>query len=343
MQKLLSKDSKHLGQLNNIVSDYKNKLYIFGENRIFATIDGNVSREKFLDLPSEVKDAWISPSGRIYALLNNGSIYAYQDDIWNFHSKVKPFNKTIFGFSDQEIYVAGLLGNVSRYDGKSWIKMKPGTLNHINAMWGTDSDNLFVAGGNGSIFNYRNGTWMKIKNPFREEIFCLTGFEDDTVYFAGADGIILKINNGNLIKIDSGVDFSIEYIWGKNPNDIYFVGDDAEILRLYQGSIKRISPPNNDGCNWEAITGNERGVFIVGSNRTVVHVVDGEIDDVRVLDNSFNIQTAIVIKIVPPGSPLSKKLLFRNLLDKHYPHTSEYYTLERLPGTGNYIEIYEYQ
>ena len=334
------------GQLTNIVTDRQNRLYIFGENRLFAVKNGEEFNEYFLNIPSDIRSVWVSPSGILFALLNNGSIYSYQDDKWEEYCQGKAGLRDIIVFPDDELYAVGILGEVSRYRDGAWEKISPKTWSQLNTIWGNGSDNFYVAGSGGTVFHYHRGSWDRIRHDSREEILCMAGSHGDgnTVYLGGTNGSILKMTNGLTTSIESGVDFDIESMWVESPESIYFSGDGGDILHLNRGIINKIAPIDTHGLsyNWESLTGNDDGVFAAGSNSTILHIKHGKVLQKIVLENLYGYQSAIAIRILCPGDTLSARMPFSPIVKRFFPYKEEYYTIDKLPGTGNYLEIFQY-
>ncbi len=332
-------------QLTSILADKYRRLYIFGEDGFFAVVDSDRLEGYHQETPCETKSTWISPSGVLHALFEDNGIFTYEQNRWMEFCRGKPSFNKIIAFSNHELIAVGSHGEVSCHKEGRWIPMGPEARANFNAIWGTGSESFYVAGSEGIIYHYHQGRWNKIPSPHKEEILCIFGFQDQRspVYFAGTKGLILELSNGTLKRIYSGVGFEIESIWGGSPDDIYFSGDSSDILHLKKGKIRIISPDTPDKHQWESLTGNDDGVFAAGSNNTILHIRDGNIQRIHSLRSLPLYRSILAIRLCLPGEPLRENMPFRNQIKKFYPYRGEFYTIEELPGTGNHVEIFEYQ
>jgi UDP-2,3-diacylglucosamine pyrophosphatase LpxH len=70
--------------------------------------------------------------------------------------------------------------------------METGTEEYLLSIWGTSDDNIFVVGDNSSILHFDGKAWSKI-NPIKEEYFTkVKGLGKDCVYVAGENGTVLR-------------------------------------------------------------------------------------------------------------------------------------------------------
>ena len=75
--------------------------------------------------------------------------------------------------------------------------METDTEEYLLSIWGTSDDNIFVVGDNSSILHFNGKTWSKI-NPIKEEYFTkVKGLGKDCVYVAGENGTVLRYDGTN--------------------------------------------------------------------------------------------------------------------------------------------------
>jgi Tol biopolymer transport system component len=70
----------------------------------------------------------------------------------------------IWGSSLSEVYAVGTSGQVIRYNGATWTAVSGGlaTVDHLNAVWGTDTGSVFVGGLNGALFRGVRGATVSL-------------------------------------------------------------------------------------------------------------------------------------------------------------------------------------
>ena len=70
--------------------------------------------------------------------------------------------------------------------------METETEEYLLSIWGTSDENIFVVGDNSAMLHYDGKAWSKI-DPIKEEYFTkVKGLGEDSVYVAGENGTVLR-------------------------------------------------------------------------------------------------------------------------------------------------------
>ena len=148
------------------------------------------------------------------------------------------------GFAHDDIYAAGMLGEIWSYNGSSWSQEPSPTNVALNAMTQLGSDQVCIVGLVGVVICGKRGHWRAIQHSATErDLWGATTFRE-RVYVSGDDGVfLLDPSAGSLEKIDLGLgdDFTTAYL-DANDGVMWSVGP-KHLARTY------------DGVKWEQVEG----------------------------------------------------------------------------------------
>ena len=66
---------------------------------------------------------------------------------------------SVFGFSENDIFVGGAEGTMLHYDGSQWTPMETGGRWTFKDIWGSAPDNVFAVVTDGRILHYDGKAW----------------------------------------------------------------------------------------------------------------------------------------------------------------------------------------
>jgi len=80
-------------------------------------------------------------------------------DEWKFSYRSQLHFTAIWGSAANDVFVIGVGGLISHYDGSQWQEMESGTLLNLNGIWGNSGTDVFVVGNGGTIIHYDGNQW----------------------------------------------------------------------------------------------------------------------------------------------------------------------------------------
>ncbi len=247
---------------------------------------------------SDFSDAWGTGPDNIYAV---GFIYDpepgnYGTCVMHWNGvKWSPMNLiaamgTIYGFSDNDIWVGGSDGVVYNphavayhWDGKTWSKYDIGFLYGIEKFWGTSSKNLYAVGGEGIIMKYDGTKWNSMASNTQQLLYDIWGTSDSDIYACGGNddngsGVLLHYDGKTWMTLyDQNTQSN-----GSNPvgyaKSLWGFSKDNYILSpwggSFQGSVKKWTPifPPKGNTFIEAIRGTSaKNYFLLGDFNLIIH------------------------------------------------------------------------
>ncbi len=193
----------------------------------------------------------------------------------------------IHGFSFNDIWVVGVGGVVSHWNGASWTTISLGTcsdpqcLGVINrdplfAVWGTSSNDLFAVGDSGVIVHYDGQNWTKMQSGTTLTFRDVWGSASNDVYAVAMDFFSAQWKvvhyNGSIweaVFVDSVQLNRPGGLWGSSSANVYMVGD---FVGRYDGQFwKRIVVPNTQYTMHGVEGSGANNIFVAGSFGVVLH------------------------------------------------------------------------
>jgi len=170
---------------------------------------------------------------------------------------------SIWGLSEDDIYISGNNGNISHYNGVDISRIDTKTNEHLWSIWGSSGNNIFAVGTRGTIIHYDGTTWNNIKTDYNNNLYDIWASSSDNVYVVG-EGIVLHYNGIKWNKLEIGLSDIIFFsIWGNSPDDIYIAGDSGFILHF--DGFKWVQHETNVYSQLWGIWSNSKDTFAVGS------------------------------------------------------------------------------
>jgi photosystem II stability/assembly factor-like uncharacterized protein len=70
--------------------------------------------------------------------------------------------------------------------------MQSGTEEYLLSIWGTSDENIFVVGDNSAMLHYNGKNWSSMQSPKDEYMTKVKGLGPDQVYAVGENGTVIK-------------------------------------------------------------------------------------------------------------------------------------------------------
>ena len=144
------------------------------------------------------------------------------------------------GVSQNDIYVAGLNGEMWHYDGRDWDQIDSPTNQHLLEISCIRPDLVYAVGKGGVVVRGHGTSWEVLQNPdFAEDLWGVASFKG-VVYVAGFGGIG-RIDGNDVVPVDTGFGKPIAgYRLRTGPPGVMWSIGNEHILRF-------------DGQKWEEI------------------------------------------------------------------------------------------
>jgi len=242
--------------------------------------------DKVIKWNEEIKDVFITPSGKKYVLL---SIYppAYEIRIIGDSSEVEekidipcskplgepPSNIKVFNDEKEQIAVTADQGRILVYDGSEWSEERICPKSAlVTGIYGRKYNNFFVVGEKGCFVKKESDKWIKIKTGTQKGIWSINGISDDEFMIGGEDGLLIAYKDGKLNRIDTQINGDIMDILINNNDmkDYYLLSDEGEIEACLGGNCERLKLTNaslKGRCNVK-----NWGTIIVSGNGAIIGI-----------------------------------------------------------------------
>lgn len=121
-----------------------------------------------------------------------------QDVVYRGDDAAVGFN-AIDGFDSEEVYTAGLNGEIWRFDDHRWHSIQTPTNAPLHSLCCAKDGYVYIGGKSGILIRGRHDTWAVLEIDFEDAIWDIHSFRD-TLYLLTTDGIYLYFD-GNFKKI----------------------------------------------------------------------------------------------------------------------------------------------
>jgi hypothetical protein len=201
--------------------------------------------------------------------------------------------KSIFAFSENDIWITNYVGGYGHWNGSFW---KTGWVaGGENKIWGSSSENLFIVGSIGNIIHYDGQTWRKLESGTTINLLDVFGSPDGSVVWAcGFDdltGSVLLKNTGGGFETVARVDdpngahlhniitYVFNTLWTDNSDTVYV----GSVGRVYNTPLNYTNfarenlwfdyaNSNTYPNTTDAIRGNSpKDIFIAGYQNEIRH------------------------------------------------------------------------
>lgn len=113
--------------------------------------------------------------------------------------------EAIAGFSENDIYAVGWIGEIWHYDGSMWTQEKSPATVILTAVVCAPDATVYAAGQNGTLLQRKNGEWKAInKRGYIGDIWSMCWFNDKL--YAATMERVLVLEDSKLVPVDTGTD-----------------------------------------------------------------------------------------------------------------------------------------
>ncbi len=193
--------------------------------------------------------------------------------------------RTIWGASQNEIYVAGDYCNLNNFDGSTLTPIALDFERTVYDIWGSSVDNVYGAADSGNLYHYDGTEWSWQKLTVRK-LRGVWGLGENHV-FVGGDVGTLFFDNGTgwrQIPLPAGTS-TLQDIWGTAPDNIYAVGGKSKsdptsaydsFIIHYDGSEWAVQWTGTIEQKLKTVWGpTPDNLFATGEWLTILHSTDG--------------------------------------------------------------------
>jgi len=189
--------------------------------------------------------------------------------------------RTIFVFSENDIWTFSIAGSYSHWNGSNWetefVNERDGS---GNKFWGTSSSNLYLVCNNGGITYYNGTSWEKLESGTDVDIQDIWGISDGSSnpFILCAASNVLTLGENKILRIINTEVDTINWGTGRRVHSVWF--NSKEKIYACGGGVFFSSAPN---YNWieqtdvplyftERVRGKERNdLFVVGHYGLLAH------------------------------------------------------------------------
>lgn len=146
----------------------------------------------------------------------------------------------INGTNENDMYVVGIFGFMSHFNGIEWRKINPVTNEHLNSIFIDDNEMLWIAGAKGILLhgNLVQGFKIVAENNFELDFYSITKFHD-VIYIASSDGIY-SFQDNNLKKLSVNNDYNLTEVSHIEAKDgVLWALTERKVLR-FDGEIWQV-------------------------------------------------------------------------------------------------------
>jgi hypothetical protein len=148
-----------------------------------------------------------------------------------------PYLNAVWSSSPTYVFAVGDSGLVVHYDGTDWTSQASGTIQHLNAVWGSGSGVgavIFAVGNAGTILSFDGASWHAQTSGTTQPLYGIWGASPSDVFAVGGGGTILHYDSSAWTTQSSGSTQALRAVWGNSGSLVYAVGDASTIFR-YNG------------------------------------------------------------------------------------------------------------
>ena len=130
--------------------------------------------------------------------------------------------RSIWGTSEDALWVPGGDGFVTRRDGDSWIAVPTGIDGSIRGLWGTADDDVYGLL-DSSIVHFDGTTWSIVHHA-PATLSDIWGSSANDVYAVGIAGTVVHFDGTSWTSVDVDVDWYLSHVDGTAANNVYVIG-----------------------------------------------------------------------------------------------------------------------
>ncbi len=188
---------------------------------------------------------WGTSPSNVWAVGDNGTIIHYDGSAWSLATPDRGPNDTvsftgISGFSDDEQWIVGKPGVVSRFDGVSPpvdVPVSGSEGKPYTAITGELRDNFAMVGVDGRIAEFDGETWSAVPSPVSYPLNAMWMTSPSTWLAVGDEGAIRRTSDGVWIREpDTGAEGALRAVWGAYDQEYWVGGDSVVFGHLHDGA-----------------------------------------------------------------------------------------------------------
>lgn len=236
-------------------------------------------------------DVWGLDESNVYAVgavhMQQGvtAIIKWDGTKWNYHSWPEGGARSIWGFSDNDIWTVGDYSNrgfIGHFNGTNWTEYRSeyflargDTVYPLYAVWGSSPDDVWAVGDKGTIIHWDGSEWKKVQSPVNLLLYDIWGASASDIY-----AIRFSLSqNSQLIHFDGNIWTEITdqlpsgqrnfaSLWFDKGGTGYIVGNN---VLYYNGVVFNRIEINQDKFLLKVRGRNSTDVFTVGQKGRIHH------------------------------------------------------------------------
>ncbi|MBI9112947.1 hypothetical protein [Maridesulfovibrio ferrireducens] len=227
-------------------------------------------------------DIWVSDTDTVYAASATGMIFSNAGGKWTQMPVPESVGlKSIWGFSDNDIYAVAAYATLLHYDGTKWEKTQINdSTDWLIDIWGSDPDNLYITAGdaydNGKIYHRTKYGWECVYSSRSTDLSSLWGTSPNNIYAVGRErrgGIALHYDGYSWNKIYASPLESFAKVWGLDSKNVYIGGTSGSLLHFNGETWRNIFYGKSDPghCFVKEITGSSPNDITIVRYASVWH------------------------------------------------------------------------
>lgn len=196
-------------------------------------------------------EMWAADASNMWAVAGlGGQIIKWNGTAWvNQTNPTGNGLKAIWGTDANNVWAVGSNGTIVRSNGTAWTAQTSGTTALLSGVWGTSATNIWAVGNGGTILRYNGTSWTAQSSGATRDLYAVWGSDTNNVWAVGDFGTMLRWNGVAWTTQASGTTSSLFQLWGTDANNIWTTGFSGLILRY-------------NGTNWQTQISNSGDTLI---------------------------------------------------------------------------------
>ena len=137
--------------LTSIRGNSATNVHVVGEGGTWMKYNGGGWSTVTTGVTSPLRDAWIDAGGEVFVVGDAGLIMNMGKFVTTMTSNTFVDLYGVWGSDAKNVFTAGKMGTILRWDGSKWSKMVTNTSAILRRVWGTAKDDVFAVGDGGVI------------------------------------------------------------------------------------------------------------------------------------------------------------------------------------------------
>ena len=214
------------------------------------------------------------------------AIIKWDGSKWNYHPWPEATIYSIFGFSENRIYVGGSFGSfgfAAIWDGIKWSETNffnyfpnGDTVWALRSIWGSSPDDVWAVGSLGTIVHCNGVEWKKVESPVGIGLGDIWGLNSRDIYAVTTDlfsqSTVLHYDGNNWNKLENTPPVLFNSIWFSKDGKGYLVG--TSVYSFENNVFTEISI-GHDALLTTVRGRNSADIFIVADSKARVYHYNG--------------------------------------------------------------------